>query len=209
MDGGLMLKAAEAIREGKVPVKRIIEEALFLENTAANTAALAACIKDGTVFNGAGIKTLQDHGHLLYALQVLKEAGEEVAKAATSALKGTEERKGQDGLAARFAEFLREQGLSRVHVEGVGTCYIQSTVTAVPPNKSDPRYEEFRQWARDQGLTTESWQWQGLQSKVRELVKAQEELGAPAVDGGTIPTPPGIPEFISIVRRDEVRLRQG
>ena len=212
MDSANILKAATAIRGGQVPVKRIIEEALNLENASANTAALAACVKDGSIFSAEanGVKTVQEHGHLLYALHVLKDAGEEIAKCAKSALNGSEDRKGQDGLAARFAELLREQGLTRVAVDGVGTCYIQSQVIAVPPNKTDPRYEEFRKWCRDQGIATESWQWAVLQAKVRELVKAQESVEAVTAgpDGKPI-NPPGIPEFIGIQRREEVRLRQG
>jgi len=226
MDGEQLLQCVTFIREGKLSLARIIKAAMQVDENAANAAALSATVRDGTIFPaGAGIKTIQEYGQLLYALQTLAEAGDEIAKAAKSAIKGTDDKGGQDGLGARFAELLREHSITSAKVAGVGTCYIQGVVVAMPPNKTHPQYDEFRQWCKDHDLTTESWHWSAFQKLVKELLEQAEAAGltkGPPAEGSpaeglapaegpvpqSAPLVPGVPKYITVRRSEEVRLRK-
>lgn len=232
MDSGMLLQGVEEIKAGNVTLPMLLKIAMDLEKQLARFGALAQCVVDGTVYSGEKpvVKGVDQNAELYFILKTVKDAGKELEAVAKRGLEGTDEKKGNDGHMQRFAELLRAFGVTSVKVEGIGTCYIKTKSISYPPSKKEaereiafftnlcqsihldletatleqvrqvadenkmkmPAYIEFQIYMREQGLTNVSWNWQALQKHVEGLVETGKEP----------------PSFITVLKREEVVLRQ-
>jgi len=238
MDSELLMGGIEEIKEGKLTIGQLLKVAIQMEKSAAQVGAITACLLDGTIYTkrddqeNATIHGLKQFAELHYVLRTMKDAAKEIEKLAEKALSGTDERAGNDGHTQRFAERLREAGLTSFKIEDLGSFFIKTKTVALPPGKKDaeqeiaaftnlcksvgldledpkctmasvqqvatdkgikvPPYVAFRLYLRSANLSIESWNWASLQSHVQEMVDAGKEL----------------PEFIRLMKREEVQFRK-
>jgi len=237
MDSDLLQEGITAIRDGAVAMDKLMKMAAAAEVLSAKAGAVCACLLDGTLYTKHAekppvIQNIKDFAELHSVLKMMKDAASEIEKTMARALGGTDERAGNDGHTQRFAERMREMGLTSVKIDDLGTCYIKTKEQAIPPSKKAeetaieifaaicqskgfeleapkttlkdaqqfaddnatkvPAYTAFRLYLRDNGLTQESWNWMALQKHV-------EELGAVGLQ---------VPDFIKVVKREEVVLRR-
>ncbi len=181
MDKELMMQGIEEIQQGNFSLKGLLKYTVDLEKQAARVAAIAACVLDGTVY-GDIVKSHRDYAYLMFALRAFKDLGKEMEKEAQKALKGEEDTKGKNGHAARFAEFLDEEGMKNVKFEEVGTFYTKEVTEIISPSKKNQEeYRKFIMWVnekcREKGFESlkspASVSWTGLQ-KLFATVKDDE-----------------------------------
>lgn len=189
MDLELIQKDIEELKRDGFSVTRFVKVCSDIEKNIAQAQALSSVVRDGSIYQH--VKSLQDYGYLMFLLKSMEEEGKELAKAAEAAVKGTDEKMGQDGHSQRFAELLRAQGLSKMSIDDVGTFFIAQKSQAFPPSKErEPeKYASFKEWCKQYDLTTETYKWSSLQSVC-------EGLGDK------------VPDFIKVQKREEVRIRR-
>jgi hypothetical protein len=238
MDAELLAAGMEEIRQGDLSIVKLLKVAMAVERNSAQIGALAACLLDGTIYTKQGdaakatVSDLKGFAELHYVLRTVKDAADEIKKMCEKALSGTDERAGNDGHTQRFAERLRESGLTSFKIEELGSFYIKSKAIALPPSKKEheqeieaftnlcksvnidledskttladvqvvandknvkvPQYIAFKLYLRSANLTTESWNWNSLQSHIQELTDTGRE----------------VPEYIRVVKREEVQFRK-
>lgn len=238
MDEKLVLAGVEEIRAGEVDLKKLLEMTETFERDVSRAKALSVCILDGSISKLLG-NSLQRWAIVHYILSSFADLGKELEKAASLALKGSEDKFGADGHQQRFAEELRSANMSKFSAPGLGTFYISSSMVATPPAKgaekreleawetalaagrnpqlSDiatqelvakatssiaaaelfaakagvklPTYTRFYLWAKERSLTTEAYNWKGLQSAVAALDEHS------------------VPSFITVRKREVVAFR--
>jgi len=141
MDPSLMLEGVDHIKEGKLTMSQLLKMAITFEQKIAEVGALCTCILDGTVYTKndgqekATVSELKHFAELHFVLRTMRDAAKDIKKFADKALDGTDERAGNDGHTQRFAERLRESGLSKFKIDELGSFFIKSKTIAIPPSK--------------------------------------------------------------------------
>lgn len=192
------------------------------------------CRDENGVETPSKVHEVQDYAYLHYLLTTVYDSARELVKLSGDALDGSEERMGQDGHSQRFAELLRAHGLTKASVDGLGTFSVASKTVAFPPSKgreeadiatwnieldrlraSDDKKDlvslmeassamteafgrersikvpltvKFKVWCKEHNLSYDAYKWSSFQ-------KLCEELGDK------------VPEFITVKKREEVRMR--
>jgi len=143
MDEDLLVKGIKDAKDGKLDIAMLLKIALKFEVMSAQVGAIAQCVVDGTLYtkdekrgrDEVIIGELKHFAELHYVLRTIKDASKEIGKLAERALSGTDERAGNDGHTQRFAERLRETGLSKFRIDDLGSFFIKSQNIVLPPSK--------------------------------------------------------------------------
>ncbi len=160
MDAELLQQGLEEIKGGRLTIGQLLKVAMAVEKNAAQLGALSACILDGTVYTALEgkdrptVKDLRDFAEVHFVLRTVKDAAKEIEKMADKALSGTDERAGNDGHTQRFAERLRDSGLTSFKIEELGSFFIKTKTVALPPGKKEheQEIESFATLCRSVGL---------------------------------------------------------